>query len=845
MTDSYDPDLKRGDPCVCAECGKNFFSRYPDDVGATTCSHCNARQGLDDAKARHRIAIGGPILDGLRYLARSDADRASEQNDIGFSKLDSDLGHALAEKEGLTVPEQKIGKKMLEKYRKQLNAELYIEVINFEPYEHAGLEDEEEKGNQSETAWESIKECFFFTDGIGNEYVTLENIPVPVRSATFRRAISGLLFAKSGKIANSQVIKNIELLAAFEAAKNEVDVGVRVAWVENGECMVYDPLNKDGSVLEIQKTGIVKRIPERPYTVRWTGMKHADIEEGTIDDLNQLVDMWRLAENGEDGKKNANAALFKGSLGCTFIPGFPHCLLFFTGHHGAAKTGLSAVVINTADPNEVPFGRLPTDPEQLILNASHQWISGYDNINSSISSQISDTLCRLVTGEGNRKRALYTDTDQSIQRVKRVIVANGINMPIVADNQGQDLADRILGFSLQEIEDGIRLTEGEVELEVSRLLPKVRGYILSLIPRVMTSYDAILSEHKGRLPRMADAAVWGEAFAREMGEEPDVFFNAFLRNQKRELIATIEDTVLFKAIRTLIPQENDTLEGNATQLLESLRGAPGLSDEDKKELPRDATRLSGKLNKIAKALKALGISISEENPTGSYKKKVIRNIGRENKGSTVEEKNVDGKKEPAGMLDTICDRLKEDSVSSVREETGYLNSTNKKASDATKEDSVRTASDGTIASDGTTGPDSPESSAGLTLSDATKEDSHRTVPVCEKNGKSDAKTLYREKHPILQTEENNTDINSQDTNFHAKDTVSEIMRFVMKRVQPSEHPSVRDKNNIIRLINAEFKTGPGRAKTLVGMWIASGVLLEDGQDRWLLLPGPKAQEALQ
>ena len=137
MTDSYDPDLKRGDPCVCAECGKNFFSRYPDDVGATTCSHCNARQGLDDAKARHRIAIGGPILDGLRYLARSDADRASEQNDIGFSKLDSDLGHALAEKEGLTVPEQKIGKKMLEKYRKQLNAELYIEVINFEHRAHS------------------------------------------------------------------------------------------------------------------------------------------------------------------------------------------------------------------------------------------------------------------------------------------------------------------------------------------------------------------------------------------------------------------------------------------------------------------------------------------------------------------------------------------------------------------------------------------------------------------------------------------------------------------------------------------------------------------------------------
>lgn len=82
-----------------------------------------------------------------------------------------------------------------------------------------------------------------------------------------------------------------------------------------------------------------------------------------------------------------------------------------------------------------------------------------------------------------------------------------------------------------------------------------------------------------------------------------------------------------------------------------------------------------------------------------------------------------------------------------------------------------------------------------------------------------------------------------DNKSQGKDEISRVRNYVLKQVQPSKSPSVRDKNNIIKLIDAEFKTGTERAKTLIGMWLASDVLMEDAQDRWLLLPGPNEQEA--
>ena len=103
----------------------------------------NKKDTAEDAKRKFKEAQmrENPIARALKLLAGMDEDHASEENSVGFNKNDTELGCALAEKEILTYEELKTGKTMLRKYKKQLGAELYLEVINFTP----GKENAEEK----------------------------------------------------------------------------------------------------------------------------------------------------------------------------------------------------------------------------------------------------------------------------------------------------------------------------------------------------------------------------------------------------------------------------------------------------------------------------------------------------------------------------------------------------------------------------------------------------------------------------------------------------------------------------------------------------------------------------
>ena len=56
----------------------------------------------------------------LRYLAALDHDYAANRNGMGFNKIDSTIGHSLAERSFLTPKQAALGMKLIQKYRKQL-----------------------------------------------------------------------------------------------------------------------------------------------------------------------------------------------------------------------------------------------------------------------------------------------------------------------------------------------------------------------------------------------------------------------------------------------------------------------------------------------------------------------------------------------------------------------------------------------------------------------------------------------------------------------------------------------------------------------------------------------------
>lgn len=60
------------------------------------------------------------LLTKLRIIAGYDADRAATKNDIGFNRFDGRLGHSLAEQNFLTDKQAMLARKLVNKYRRQL-----------------------------------------------------------------------------------------------------------------------------------------------------------------------------------------------------------------------------------------------------------------------------------------------------------------------------------------------------------------------------------------------------------------------------------------------------------------------------------------------------------------------------------------------------------------------------------------------------------------------------------------------------------------------------------------------------------------------------------------------------
>jgi SNF2 family DNA or RNA helicase len=67
---------------------------------------------------------------GLRLLAGLDQDHAAELNGVGFSRIDVQIGHSLAERQTLTPKQAALGLKLCKKYHRQLPTEITDKLTN-------------------------------------------------------------------------------------------------------------------------------------------------------------------------------------------------------------------------------------------------------------------------------------------------------------------------------------------------------------------------------------------------------------------------------------------------------------------------------------------------------------------------------------------------------------------------------------------------------------------------------------------------------------------------------------------------------------------------------------------
>jgi hypothetical protein len=179
-------------------------------------------------------------------------------------------------------------------------------------------------------------------------------------------------------------------------------------------------------------------------------------------------------------------------------PKAPHPVLSFFGEQGVAKSTTTKRIVEVIDPSPVPLRKPPRDAEAWVTAAQGSWVVGLDNL-SQVPDWLSDSLCRAATGEGDVRRALYTDGGLAVFAFRRCIVLNGIDIGALRG----DLTDRIVHVTLDRITETSRVEDEDLDERWRQSYPQILGALLAVIAGILPTLPFVRLATK---PRMADFA---------------------------------------------------------------------------------------------------------------------------------------------------------------------------------------------------------------------------------------------------------------------------------------------------------------------------------------------------
>ena len=324
-----------------------------------------------------------------------------------------------------------------------------------------------------------------------------------------------------------------------------------------------------------------------------------------------------------------------------FIPEIPKVILVISGNGGGAKTTTFKLIKDIVDPSSVDILSFNKNINDLIQILEHHYVNFFDNV-SFVSTELSDLLCRAVTGSGYLKRALYTDDSDVSYNFKRCIGINGINIVTTR----ADLVDRSLSLRVERIPEDKRKKEEEIKEYFERLKPFVLGHIFDILVKVLKYRE----EHKDEKilkgsPRMADFAEWGEIISRCLGNKDNEFIDAYQDNIDNQNDEIIESTPVAESI-ILFMDDKEKWEGTPSQLYKFLEDIISQVYYDLRRSnlwPKAANRLTAKINEITPNLLKRNIEIvtGDKNSEGNRVIKIRKLNNDTNNSSLEKDKNHD------------------------------------------------------------------------------------------------------------------------------------------------------------------------------------------------------------
>jgi hypothetical protein len=456
-------------------------------------------------------------------------------------------------------------------------------------------EEKEERRNQADRligyALEDVQELF--VDQHGAPHALIDGEPVPLTSRCYSW-LRRLMWEEEGRSVSGEYLKMAAgtLSAHAEFSGESRGLYTRAAWYEG---VLYYEL-RPGKVVRVGPGGWTFEANPPILFRRYVNLKALPDPEagGSLDVLDEFVNL-----KGERDRR-----LFKAYLATVPLEHVGRPIFNASGAMGSGKTTIGRVVKKTWDPTAPETVRF--DPRDFLQKAMHAYTVMLDNQNT-IPEWAADTLCRLVTGEADSKRRLYTDDEDFIIELRRAVLLNGINVPT---DRG-DVLDRSLVVELERIPDGERKTEEELWERFEAEHPKLLGALFDTLSKAIALKRSL---KLSRRPRLAD---WGEYAAsvyEVMGWGAEQFLSDWDEIVKVQNRSTLDGSPVGQAIIKFM-EDRESFEGSSTELhkkLESIAEEIGVSIVRDKAWPKSARWLWRRIQEVVPLLVSVGIEARRE-----------------------------------------------------------------------------------------------------------------------------------------------------------------------------------------------------------------------------------------
>ena len=198
-------------------------------------------------------------------------------------------------------------------------------------------------------------------------------------------------------------------------------------------------------------------------------------------------------------------------------------------------------------------------------------------------------------------------------------------------------------MTLPPIPEEERRPEKQLWQEFEKARPRI---LAALFDAVAGALGAVENVRLEGMPRMADFAVWATAAEAALGWEPGAFMDAYTGNRAEATESALEADPVAITVREFM-EDRDEWTGTAGELWEALNQLVGEGIKHTKAWPGAPNALSGRLKRLAPALRGIGIEYEDARLPGGERKRAKRL--RKNSDPKDRPHRPDGRKSPANQ----------------------------------------------------------------------------------------------------------------------------------------------------------------------------------------------------